>query len=90
MHPDAVIIVVRQTRQVVLVAAGVSAVALFMVWVVLFPPAEATFWYLCQGLLAVWLILWMTWLVGANPRLVVTTSGLEVTNWFFRYWIRSR
>lgn len=65
----------------------VSAVAVFMVWVILFTPEEATFWYLCQGLLAVWLILWMSWLVGANPKLVVTTSGLEVTNWFVQYWI---
>jgi hypothetical protein len=47
------IVVIRRTRGVVFTWIAVSAVALFMIWVVVFPPETATFWYLFQGLLAV-------------------------------------
>jgi hypothetical protein len=82
-----VIVVIRRMSAVVFSSTVVILMALFMIWAIAFPLEADTFWYVFQGLLAVWLILWLIWLVGANPKLVVTTASLEVTNWFMQYSI---
>lgn len=81
MKQAGVIVVIRRMSALVFSSTVVIVMALFMIWAIVFPLGEDRFWYVFQGLLAGWLILWLAWLVGANPKLVVTTAGLEVTNY---------
>lgn len=87
MRTDEVVTVIRRRGE--MVASWVAFVGLtaFAGWLALFPPEGATFSYLAQALSCMWLGIWISWLPGAHPKLVVSTRGLDVVNWVRRYRI---
>lgn len=87
MRQGEVFAVIQRRPTVVLSWVSVVASAGAAIWLIFAVPGDATFWYLFQGMLALWLITWFSWICGANPRLTVTENGLAVTNYIFRYWI---
>ncbi|ATY13464.1 hypothetical protein CU254_25800 [Amycolatopsis sp. AA4] len=87
MRQGEVFAVIRRRPTMVLSWVSTAGLAAAAVWLIFAVPDDAGFWYLFQGLLALWLITWFVWLCGANPRLVVAEDGVDVTNYLFRYWI---
>ncbi|MFE3171729.1 hypothetical protein ACFXPA_02830 [Amycolatopsis sp. NPDC059090] len=87
MRQGDVFAVIRRRPTMVLGWVGTAGLATAAVWLIFSVPDDAGFWYMFQGLLALWLITWFVWLCGTNPKLVVAKNGAEITNYFFRYWI---
>jgi hypothetical protein len=78
--------VIRRRGEFVFACALLVAVALGALWLAVFQPAATEYSQLAQGLVVIWLCGWLIAL-RAEVRTVVTTDGVEVTNFGVRYWV---
>ncbi|SES49308.1 hypothetical protein [Actinokineospora terrae] len=87
MREGDVLAVVRRRGEFVFAVVAVVGLVGAGLWLGAFPPGVASYGMTAQALGVIWLVTWAGMLPALQTRLVVTTAGLEVTNFCFRYWV---
>ncbi|OLR93184.1 hypothetical protein BJP25_16945 [Actinokineospora bangkokensis] len=78
---------IRRRGEFALACGTAVAMLVGMLWFAAFQPGAADYPTTAAALAVLWAGLWPGLLPALNARLVVTTRGLEVTNYYTRHWV---